>query len=120
MGDDLAQAVAVLDVRDHGQVERRRPDWATRYLGVAVGECLGYLLTGTWTVLVAGAMLQSSVFEAWLAWPGIAVGARLVVGSFEFVGGFEENGWKLAGTIVPIAYTGWSLWLVATGIVLLA
>jgi hypothetical protein len=28
-----------------------------------------------------------------------------VVGSFEFVGGFEEDGWKLAGTIVPIAYT---------------
>ena len=43
----------------------------------------------------------------------------LVVGSLEFVGRFEENGWKLAGTIVPIAYTVWSLWLVATGIVLL-
>jgi hypothetical protein len=94
-------------------------DSFNRYLGVAVGECLGYLLTGTWSVLVAVAMLQSSVFEAWLAWPGIAVGALLVVGSFEFVGGFEENGWKLAGTIVPIAYTVWSLWLVATGIVLL-
>jgi hypothetical protein len=26
---------------------------------------------------------------------------------------------KLASAIVPIAYTAWSLWLVATGIVLL-
>jgi len=25
--------------------------------------------------------------------------------AFEFVGRFEEHGWKLAGTIVPIAYT---------------
>jgi len=93
-------------------------DSFNRYLGVAIGECLGYLLTGVWTVLVGIAMLQSSLFEPWLAWPGIAVGALLVVGSFEFVGGFEENGWKLAGAIVPIAYTVWSLWLVATGIVL--
>ena len=94
-------------------------DALNRYLGVAVGECLGYLLTGAWTVLVGAAMLQSSTFDAWLAWIGIAVGAFLVVGSLEFVGSFEEHGWKLAGTIVPIAYTVWSLWLVATGIVLL-
>jgi Domain of unknown function (DUF4386) len=90
-----------------------------RYLGVAVGECLGYLFTGAWTLLVAIAMLQSSSFDDWLAWPGVAVGALLVVGSLEFVGRFEGHGWKLAGTIVPIAYTAWSLWLLAAGIVLL-
>ena len=90
-----------------------------RYLGVAVGECLGYLFTGAWTLLVAIAMLQSSSFDDWLAWPGMAVGALLAVGSLEFVARFEEHGWKLAGAIVPIAYTAWSLWLLATGIVLL-
>jgi len=89
------------------------------YLGVAIGECLGYLFTGAWTVLVGVAMLQSSAFDAWLAWPGIAIGLTLVVGSFEFVGPFEAKGWKLAGTIVPIAYIAWSLWLVTTGLVLL-
>jgi hypothetical protein len=90
-----------------------------RYLGVAIGECLGYLFTGAWTVLIGVAMLQSSPFEAWLAWPGITIGLVLVLGSLEFVGRFEENGWKLAGAIVPIAYTAWSLWLIATGLVLL-
>jgi hypothetical protein len=95
-------------------------DSFNRYLGVAVGECLGYLLTGAWTVLAGIAMLQSPTFDAWLAWPGIVVGALLVLGSFEFVGAFEEHGWKLAGTIVPIAYSAWSLWLIATGVVLLA
>jgi hypothetical protein len=91
-----------------------------RYLGVAIGECLGYLLTGVWTVLVGAAMLQSSIFGGWLAWPGITIGVLLILGSVEFVGSFEEKGWKLAGTIVPIAYTAWSLWLVGTGLVLLA
>ena len=90
-----------------------------RYLGVAVGECLGYLLTGAWTMLVAIAMLQSSSFNDWLARPGMAVGALLAVGSLEFVGRFEEPGWKLAAAIVPIAYTAWSVWLLAAGVVLL-
>jgi hypothetical protein len=39
-----------------------------------------------------------------LAWPGIIIGLFLVVGSLEFVGRFEERGWKLAGAIVPITY----------------
>jgi hypothetical protein len=90
-----------------------------RYLGIGIGECLGYLLTGAWTLLVGVAMLQSSLFEAWLAWPGIIVGLFLIVGSLEFVGRFEEHGWKLAGSIVPIAYIAWSLWLILTGVALL-
>jgi Domain of unknown function (DUF4386) len=91
-----------------------------RYLGIGIGECLGYLLTGAWTMLVGVAMLQSSAFEGWLAWPGIIIGLFLIVGSLEFVGGFEEQGWKLAGSIVPITYIAWSLWLVVSGVVLLA
>jgi len=95
-------------------------DSFNRYLGIAVGECLGYLLTGAWTVLTAAAMLQSSAFDAWLAWPGIVIGLLLVLGSLEFVGPFEQNGSKLAGILVPLAYIGWSLWLIATGVVLAA
>ena len=90
-----------------------------RYLGIGIGECLGYLLTGTWTVLVGVAMLQSSPFEAWLAWPGMIIGLFLIVGSLEFVGPFEENGWRLAGAIVSVAYVAWSLWLILAGLVLL-
>jgi hypothetical protein len=39
-------------------------------------------------------------------------------GSLEFVGHFEERGWKLAGTTVPITYIAWSLWLILSGLVL--
>ena len=89
-----------------------------RYLGVGIGECLGYLLTGAWSILIGVAMLDSSPFEIWLGWPGIIIGLVLVVGSFEFVGRFEEQGWRFAGTIVPITYIAWSLWLIVSGFVL--
>lgn len=86
-----------------------------RYLGVAVGEHFGYLLTGAWTILLAiGAGLP-----LWLAAPGAAIGAVLVLGSVEFVGPFERTGWRLAGAAVPIGYTLWSLWLVAVGILVI-
>ena len=41
------------------------------------------------------------------------------LGTLEFVGPNERDGWHLAGTIVPIAYIAWSLWLIVIGVVLL-
>jgi hypothetical protein len=90
-----------------------------RLLGVGIGEHLGYLLTGAWTLLVAASVLSTSVLPGWLGVLGIPIGAALLVGTLEFVGPNEERGWPLAGTIVPIAYIAWSLWLVALGIALL-
>lgn len=90
-----------------------------RYLGVAVGEHLGYLFTGTWTVLVGVALTQADVAAPWLGIVGIIIGSLLALCSLEFVGPFEPGGWKLAGTLTPIAYIAWSLWLVAVGIALL-
>jgi hypothetical protein len=87
-----------------------------RLLGVGIGEHLGYLLTGLWTVLVSAAILSTSVVWPWLGWIGLPIGAALLIGSLEFVGSNEKTGWPLAGTIVPIAYIAWSLWLVAMGI----
>jgi hypothetical protein len=43
----------------------------------------------------------------------------LLVGTLEFVGPNEKDGWPLAGTIVPIAYIAWSVWLIALGVLLL-
>jgi hypothetical protein len=41
------------------------------------------------------------------------------VGTLEFVGPNERDGWPLAGTIVPIAYIAWSVWLIALGVFLI-
>jgi hypothetical protein len=90
-----------------------------RYLGVAVGEHLGYLLTGAWSLLAGVAMTQSTAVPAWLGVMGIIVGAVLALCSLEFVGSFELNGWELAAALTPAAYIVWSLWLVAVGVFLL-
>lgn len=90
-----------------------------RYLGVAVGEHLGYLFTGTWSVLVGVAATQSVAVPGWLGVIGIVIGVVLALCSPEFVGPFEQAGWRLAGAVIPIAYVIWSVWLVALGIALL-
>jgi hypothetical protein len=90
-----------------------------RYLGVAVGEHLGYLFTGTWTVLVGAAITRTTLAPNWLGVPGMVIGAVLMLCSLEFVGPAERSGWKLAATLTPITYIAWSLWLVALGITIL-
>ena len=90
-----------------------------RYLGVAVGEHLGYLLTGTWTILVGVAFTQTTVAPGWVGIPGMIIGAVLALCSLEFVGPGERSGWKLAGTLTPFTYIAWSLWLVTAGVTLL-
>jgi hypothetical protein len=90
-----------------------------RLLGVGIGEHLGYLLTGAWTLLVAASIVTTAVLPEWLGLIGIPIGVGLLVGTLEFVGPNEERGWPVAGTIVPIAYIAWSIWLIALGIGLL-
>ncbi len=90
-----------------------------RYLGVGVGEHLGYLLTGVWTVLASAAVVQSNALADWIGWAGLLPGLALVLGSREFAGRHEEHGWAPAEKLVPVAYVAWSLWLVALGIGLL-
>jgi Domain of unknown function (DUF4386) len=90
-----------------------------RYLGVAVGEHLGYLLTGLWTALAGVALVQSDLLHPLFGIAALVVAPLFVVGSLEFVGPFEPRGWKLAGTLIPLTYIAWSVWLLALGIALL-
>lgn len=90
-----------------------------QYLGVGVGEHLGYLFTGIWSVLIGIGVVQGTALPTWLGWPGIAIGAGLAIGSAEFLGPNEEHGWSLAGSAIPVVYIAWSLWLFALGIALI-
>jgi hypothetical protein len=106
-GDDIRRTVEVAFAVLH------------RLLGVGIGEHLGYLFTGLWTLLVSGSILSTSVLPAWLGLAGILIGIALLIGTLEFVGPNERDGWHLAGIIVPIAYLVWSVWLIALGVFLL-
>jgi hypothetical protein len=91
-----------------------------RYLGVGVGEHLGYALTGAWTTLSGIALTQTAAAPSWLGIVGLIVGPVLMLCSLEFVGSHEPRGWRLAERLTPITYIAWSVWLVATGVALLA
>jgi hypothetical protein len=84
-----------------------------QYAGVAVGEHLGYLATGAWTLVMAGAMLAGAPFRTWLGWIGIVAALGILAGLL------EPAGFALGGTINAFAYILWSLWLIATAIFLL-
>ena len=120
---ELARRYAAADEGPAGDATRATIEvaFATlhRLLGVAIGEHLGYLLTGAWTVLVAAAMLVPAVVPSWLGVIGLVIGVALMIGSLEFVGPNEERGWAFAERLVPIAYIAWSLWLVVFGVLLL-
>jgi hypothetical protein len=120
---ELARRYAAAEVGPAGDATRATIEvaFATlhRLLGVAIGEHLGYLLTGAWTVLVGAAMLEAAIMPAWLGAIGLVVGVALMVGSLEFVGPNEEHGWAFAEKLVPISYIAWSLWLAVFGVLLL-
>ena len=85
-----------------------------QYAGVGVGENLGYLFTGLWTVLVALAMFGSPLpLRRWLGLLGAASGIGIVVGML------EPAGFGAAADIVVVGYALWSIWLALTGVLLL-
>jgi hypothetical protein len=119
---ELARRYALAEGPDAAATRRAvETTFATlhRLLGVGIGEHLGYLLTGAWTLLVAASVASTTVLPAWLGLLGVPIGIALLIGTLEFVGSNEERGWPLAGTIIPIAYIAWSLWLMALGVGLL-
>lgn len=87
---------------------------AHRYLGVAVGEHMGYLFTGVWTILLSVMMLRSSVFSRWLGILGSVSAVGILVGLL------EPAGWSDAGTINALSYVLWSVWLILMGVILIA
>lgn len=84
-----------------------------RYAGVAIGEHLGYLFTGVWTILLCVAIIQTNQVNALFGWIGLLPALGVLVGML------EETGFKPAGVINAISYLLWSLWLVALGVAFL-
>ena len=84
-----------------------------QYAGMAVGEHLGYLSTGIWTLLIALVMLRTALVPRWLG----AIGAVLALGIA--AGLAEPAGWELGGTINTLSYLVWAVWLIALGVTLL-
>jgi hypothetical protein len=84
-----------------------------QYIGVAIGEHLGYLFTGAWTIVISIMMFTSPIFNPLVGSFGIISAVGIMAGLF------EPAGWKPAGVINAISYIVWSLWLIVSGIILI-
>jgi hypothetical protein len=85
-------------------------DAANHYLGMGVGEHLGYFFTASWTVLVSALVFKD---HRVVAIAGIIIATGVATGML------EPFGVPVVGAVNAIAYTLWALWALILGVVLL-
>jgi hypothetical protein len=83
---------------------------ANAYLGMGVGEHMGYLLTALFTVAIAIAIVRQ---WAVMAWVGVAFAIGIAAGMLEV---FGVEG---VSAINAIAFMGWAVWAVVLGVLTL-
>ena len=94
---DKAMAVSIFDATN-------------LYLGLGVGEHLGYLFTGVWTLLVSSLLFSDRRI---LSLAGFALSLGVMAGML------EPYGVPMAATLNAIAYSLWALWTLILGIMLM-
>jgi hypothetical protein len=85
-------------------------DAANHYLGMGVGEHLGYLFTAIWTALASALIFN---FNRIMAAAGVVIALGVISGML------EPFGVPLTGEINSISYTLWALWTLILGFVVL-
>lgn len=85
-------------------------DAANRYLGVGVGEHLGYLFTGAWTLLISAMVMRDRRI---LALSGGAISLAVMAGML------EPFGVPMTADINAIGFSLWALWALVLGAALL-
>lgn len=85
-------------------------DAANHYLGMGVGEHLGYFFTAIWTALASALIFKINRI---LAAAGVVIALGVISGML------EPFGVPLTGVINSISYTLWALWTLILGFVVL-
>lgn len=78
-----------------------------RYAGMSIGEHLGFIAMGAWTIVLSWLLLQSPL-KRWLGYLGIVIGALLIVSVAEHFGGPSA---PVFAQLSFIGNTLWSIWL---------
>jgi Domain of unknown function (DUF4386) len=87
-----------------------------RYAGMGIGEHLGFLAMGSWTICLGIIILKHRRFYNWMGYAGVFIGSLLIVSIAEHFGGLQA---QLFGKINFIANTLWTVWLVIIAILLI-
>ena len=108
----LAEQMAAAPTDEMRQVVALMEGLLNRYAGMVVGEHLGFMAQGLWTVFIGLAMLRGPLF----AWPygviGAVLGVTIIVSSFEQLGG----PFHVIGFLSAPASAAWMGWLLMCGI----
>ncbi|MGO4373487.1 hypothetical protein AB4Z21_22520, partial [Paenibacillus sp. MCAF20] len=80
------------------------------YLGVTVGETLGFVTMGVWAILMSVTLYQSGNIKNWVAILTIGCGIGILAGIFEWAG------LSIAVEINAYAYQLWILIIACLGI----
>ena len=78
------------------------------YAGVALGENLGFVFQGLWTIFFSIALLKHPAFSKWIGRSGIVWGIGILVYSLEQFGGMFSS----LGFINIIVQAAWASWLI--------
>jgi hypothetical protein len=98
-------------------------DTLNRYLGMTVGEHLGFLTMGAWTLVLSWQMLRVMQSEARVSLPtsriiagvGYVTGLLIILSAGEHFGGASAQAFAVMNVI---ANTLWIFWLIALAIVM--
>jgi hypothetical protein len=84
-----------------------------RYAGMSIGEHLGFIAMGSWTIILGSMIVLNSISKKWIGYIGIVIGLFLIISIGEHFGGKNA---PLFGTINFLANTFWTLWLIAVAL----
>lgn len=79
-----------------------------RYAGMSIGEHLGFLVMGFWTICLGLILLQHPSFNKWIGVIGVIIGVWLIASILEHFGGLFSS---IFADINMAANTLWTLWL---------
>jgi hypothetical protein len=87
-----------------------------RFAGMSIGEHLGFLIMGSWTICLGTIIINSPKYKKWIGIAGIFIGLLLIISVGEHFGGACAY---LFGKLNFIANTIWTFWLLLIAIMIL-
>jgi hypothetical protein len=84
-----------------------------RYAGMSIGEHLGFIAMGSWTIVLGSMMILNSIPKKWIGYIGIVIGLLIIISIGEHFGGKNA---PLFGIINFLANTFWTVWIIGVAL----